>query len=240
MSETDRIKSKIKKLFALSKSPNANEAAVALEMAQKMMEAYGIKRNEVGEFEVIEEDVKGNGGEKPPRYETYLVGAIADAFGCRNAYGVIRLPGTNYYGFIDRSYGYTLVGLEHRVKIASFVAEVLLRKLKKARSEYVKTLSRVRLRGNKIKRADEFCFGWVVTVISKLHKFTNAADEKTAIDNYVAGLNWGKKLKSIRRGVVKGTSVNDYANGRRAATDVEIQHGVEGREIGARLLAEAK
>jgi hypothetical protein len=34
MADLDKIKDKIKKLFALSKSPNANEAAAALEMAQ--------------------------------------------------------------------------------------------------------------------------------------------------------------------------------------------------------------
>jgi hypothetical protein len=236
MNETDKIREKIKKLFALSKSPNANEAAAALEMAQKMMKAYGIKRSEAGEFEVIEEEVKGNGGEKPPRYEVYLVGEIAKAFGCRNAYGWVKLPGTDKYGFFNHAFGYTFVGLEHRVKIAAFIAEVLLRKLKKARSEYIKKLTRVRLRGNKIKRADEFCFGWAVTVASKLHKFANTPDEKAAIDRYVAGLNWGDNLKSISRGMEKRSGINDFVNGRRAASGVEIQNGVEGQEAGARLL----
>jgi len=66
-SNLEKIKIKLKKLIALSKSSNANEAALALEMAQKLMMEYGIKRNEVGEFEVIEENIKGNSGEKPPK-----------------------------------------------------------------------------------------------------------------------------------------------------------------------------
>ncbi|MDR0710346.1 MAG: DUF2786 domain-containing protein [Spirochaetaceae bacterium] len=236
MTETDKIKDKIKKLFALSKSPNAHEASIALEMAQKLMAEYGIKRNDVGEFEVIKEVVKGNGGEKPPRYEVYLVGEIAEAFGCRNAYGMIKLPAIDQYGFNTYAHGYSFVGLEHRVKIALFITEVLLRKLKKARNEYIKRLNRVRTRGNKIKRADEFCLGWAVTVVSKLHKFTNAPDEQAAIDNYVAGLSWGKNLKSISRTVVKKSGIKDFVNGRRAAADVEIQHGVTGKEAGSRLL----
>jgi hypothetical protein len=40
------IKSRIKKLLALSKSPNENEAAAALEKARKIMEEYHFQENE--------------------------------------------------------------------------------------------------------------------------------------------------------------------------------------------------
>ena len=235
MNEIDKIKAKIKKLFALSKSPNANEAAIALEMAQKLMIEHGIKRNDVGEFEVIEEKIRGNGGERPPKHEVYLTSKIADAFGCRSAYG--------YQGYSEnwhRYYGYTFVGLEHRVQIAYFIAEVLLRKMKNARNNYMKQLTRTRSRTNKIKRADVFCFGWVCTVVDKLNQFTNTPNEQKAIDNYVAKLKWKDTLKTINRGAVKGSGLNDFVNGRQAATDVQIQHGVEGKESGALLLEGAR
>jgi hypothetical protein len=237
-SDIDKVKDKIKKLFALSKSPNANEAATALEMAQKLMDEYGVKRNEVGEFEITEENIDGNSGMRPPQYEVYLAAEIATAFGCRIAYGVVRRIHKSFYGYdyTDPKYGHLFVGLEHQVKIAAFVADVLLRKLKMARTEYVKKLNRVRLRANKIKRADEFCFGWAVTVVSKLHKFTNTPDEKIAVDNYVADLGWGVDLKAISRKAVKNSGINDYVNGRRAATNIQIRHGVEGREKGMCLL----
>jgi hypothetical protein len=235
MNKTDKIKEKIRKLFALSKSPNANEAALALEMAQKLMTEYGIRQNDVGEFEVTTEEVKGNGGTKPPRYEAYLVGKIAEAFGCENAYGKIKIKPRQFFGF-DFDFGYTFVGLEHRVKIATFIAEVLLRRLKKARAEYTKKLNRVRLRSNKIKRADDFCFGWATTVVSKLHEFTNTLDEQLAIDNYVANLRWTDELKTISRGAIKRSGISDFVNGRRAAAGVQIQHGVEGEESGSLLL----
>jgi len=183
MSELERIKEKIKKLFALSKSPNANEAALALEMAQKLMIEHGIKRNAVGEFEISEEEVKGNGGKKPPMYESYLATNIASSFGCQSGYGSIHRKPDAY----ER--GYTFVGIEHRAKIASFLADVLLRKLKKARKEYMGKLNRVRLPKNKLKRADNFCFGWCATVVSKLHEFTNTDEEQLAIDDYVANLS---------------------------------------------------
>jgi len=43
-------------------------------------------------------------------------------------------------------------------------------------------------------------------------------------------------LKTISRGNIKKSGVNDFANGRRAGADVQIQHGVDGREAGALLL----
>ena len=234
MNELNKIKSKIKKLFALSKSPNANEAALALEMAQKLMIEYGIKRNDVGEFEVIQEDVKGNGGGRPAQYENYLISSIAGAFGCSTAYGC-QGHSENW----RRYFGYTFAGLEHRVQIACFIAGVLLRKIKKARSNYMKQLKRVRSKTNKIKRADGFCLGWVCTVVDKLHQFTNTGAEQNAIDDYVSNLKWGDGLKTINRGKFNKSSINDFANGRRAASGVEIQHGVESSGKGALLLGGA-
>ncbi|MDR0759668.1 MAG: DUF2786 domain-containing protein [Treponema sp.] len=238
MTDLDKIKTKIKKLFALSKSPNANEASIALEMAQKLMAECGVKRNDVGEFEIVEEKIDGNSGIHPPQYEIYLTGEIAKAFGCRIAYGTVRRIPKSFYGYDyhDPKYGHIFVGLEHRVKIASFIADVLLRKLKKARNEYMKKLNRVRLRANKIKRADDFCLGWAVKVISKLHEFSNTPDEQEAVDNYVADLDWSDDLKTISRKDIKRSGINDYVNGRRAAEDVQIQHGLEGKDAGVRLL----
>jgi hypothetical protein len=159
MKSLDKIKNKIKKLFALSKSPNANEAAAALEMAQKLIAEYGIIVSADGEFEIIEEDVKGNSGQRPPRYEVYLAIKIAEAFGAKVAYGIVKDDPNQESLFNNYAYGHTFVGVEHRVKIAAFIADVLLRKLKKARRGYIKTLIRVRITKNKIARADEFCLG---------------------------------------------------------------------------------
>jgi hypothetical protein len=237
MTDLDKIKIKLKKLFALSKSPNANEAALALEMAQKLMIEHGIKRNDVGEFEVIKDDVRGNGGERPPTYEAYLVSSIAEAFGCRASYGYQGShTSKSEYTYID--FGHTFVGLEHRVQIACFVATVLLRKIKKARNNYMKQLTRVRSRTNKMKRADEFCFGWAYTAVDKLLQFTNTDEEQKAIDNYIANLKWGGKLKTTSRGTVKKSGIKDFVNGRQAAADVQIQHGVEGKERGALLISQ--
>jgi hypothetical protein len=233
--DLDKIKDKIKKLFALSRSPNANEAAAALEMAQKLMAEYGITVSPDGGFDVIFEEVKGNCGKRPPQYEAVLVSRIAAAFGCQCAYGPVNYRPKQFFG-ADYDYGHAFAGLEHRVKIAAFITDVLLRKLKKARREYMKILNRVRIPKNKTARADNFCYGWVVTVVSKLHEFTNTPDEQEAIDNYVDSLGWNGSQETIQRKHARG-NLNDFANGRRAAADIQIQHGVEGEEEGARLIA---
>jgi len=69
-----------------------------------------------------------------------------------------------------------------------------------------------------------------------LYSITNTPDEQKAIDVYVANLGWGDKLKTIDRGPVRNSGIDDFRNGRRAGSGVEIQHGIEGKESGALLL----
>jgi hypothetical protein len=225
MDSIDKIKNKIKKLFALSRSPNAHEAATALAMAQKLMAEYGVQYTGNGEFEVIEDGVRGNSGKRLPSYEAVLISRISQSFGCRCAWG---------------GHWHFFAGLEHRVKTACFVSEVLLRKLRNARNAYIKTLSKVKKRQNKTSRADSFCTGWVMTVISKIQAFANTPDEQKAINKYVESLDWGGDVKTINRNFIRGSSLNDFANGKQAAAGVQIQHGVEGRESEARLLEGAR
>jgi hypothetical protein len=46
MNDLDKIKIRIKKLIALSKSPNENEAMAALEKARRLMEEYGLNEKD--------------------------------------------------------------------------------------------------------------------------------------------------------------------------------------------------
>ncbi|MDR1286784.1 MAG: DUF2786 domain-containing protein [Treponema sp.] len=228
MDTTEKIKSKIKKLLALSKSPNANEAALALEMAQKLMEKYNIGASSVGQFETGKEELKGNGGERPPKYELVLTVCVARAFGCRSAYGLVKTK--DWW-----CYGHTFIGIEHRAKIAAFMAEVLLQKLKSARAKYVRSLTRVKNRGNKTRRADEFCIGWVMTVIGKLKDFANSPEEEKAIEKAVREEGWGGSVKALDRKPLR-RNWDDYFKGKKAGAGIELQHGVEGEEKGTRLL----
>jgi nucleoside-specific outer membrane channel protein Tsx len=96
------------------------------------------------------------------------------------------------------------------------------------------------LRSNKTKRADDFCLGWVYTVVSKINVFANTQEEERAIQSYVANLNWGRTLKPISRSTLKDTGANDFANGNRAADSVQIQNGIDGKNSRAVLLEEGR
>jgi hypothetical protein len=229
MNDIDKIKDKIKKLFALSKSPNANEAAAALQMAQELMGKYNIGAESVSRCDIGKEKLKGNGGERPPLYEAALSGFVAKAFGCRIAHGIVKTRDRYHYGW-------TIIGIEHRAKIAAFMAEVLLRKLKSARTKYVQSLTRVKNRGNKTRRADEFCIGWVTTIGDKLREFVNSPEEETAVEKAVQDAGWGGEVKCVDRKPPKRNRWNDFFNGKKAGDSIELQHGVEGEETGARLL----
>jgi hypothetical protein len=49
-------------------------------------------------------------------------------------------------------------------------------------------------------------------------------------------MNWGGSVSSLSRKAVKGYGLWDYFNGKRAASGVQIQHGVDGGTGGIRCL----
>lgn len=214
MNDIEKIKDKIKKLLALAKSPNPNEAATALKMAQDLMAEYKIETSDVNTIEIDSKITNTYSGYRPPRYETELFENIATAFGCNIIHG--GNWGKYYWRFI---------GLKHRAEIAAYIGQVLLRKLRAARSNYYKRLYRVRLKSRKIQRADDFCLAWVTTVTEKLAVFARISEEeKSAIEIFKQKNhpNLGD-LKSIERSF---GNADDFYYGYKAGSGVELQHGV--------------
>lgn len=233
--DIDKIKGKIKKLFALSKSPNANEAAAALEMAQKLMDEYGIIKSEIPALDVNEDEAPRASGNIPPQYEINLAVSIAGAFGCR----VLLNRNLNIKTLVYRN-TYKFIGIDYRPEVASYIAIVLFRKLRCARADYVKSLFRVRSRSTKIKRGDEFSKGWVFTVLKKLRAFSGTPEEDKALEMYMKRYTNLETISGIDRGAVKKYEHLDWYNGRKAGEGIEIRHGVGGREFNSRLLGENK
>ena len=229
MEDVGKIKDKIKKLLALSKSPNANEAASALEMAQNLLRDYNLAMDDINIHEIGEDRVRSFTGEKPPKYIAHLVNDIAEAFGCDVAYCFRQW---------DRKSHFTYVGVEHRVEMAVFITEVLFRKIKRARMDYLKSLTRVKDRARRTKRADDFCLGWVHTVCKKLHAFVITPSEKGAIERYVEKLGWSNTLQTINRGAIDGRA-HDFGKGLNAGKGIELQHGVSGQTGPGPALIEA-
>jgi hypothetical protein len=229
----DKIKNKIKKLFALSKSPNANEAAAALEMAQKLMDEYNLIKTEIPTLDVAENEAPRSSGNTPPQYEINLAVSIAEAFGCK----VLLNKKLDLKNLVYQN-TYKFIGVDYRPEVASYIAAVLFRKLRRARAEYLKSLSRVRLRIAKIKRGDDFSRGWVSTVTKKLKANSGTPEENMALEMYMKKYANLTTTGGIDRGSVKKYEYLDWHKGREAGEGVEIQHGVEGKKSGVRLLGE--
>jgi hypothetical protein len=234
MDNLNKIKDKIKKLFALSKSPNANEAAAALEMAQKLMDEYNLVKTEIPTLDVRVDEAPRASGSNPPQYEINLAISIGNAFGCKvllnKKLDIKHLAYQNTYKF---------VGIDYRPEVASYIAVVLFRKLRRARAEYLKSLSRVRSRITKIKRGDDFSRGWVSTVTKKLKVNSGTPEENMALEMYMKKYTNAKTTSGIDRGSVKRYKYLDWCRGRKAGEDVEIQHGVDNKKSGVRLLGDS-
>lgn len=78
MTDKEKVLEKLKKLLALSKSDNPHEASLALQRVQKLMQAYGITRDDIA-LSDIDESISNYwaaGSVNPPRYMLGLLGII--------------------------------------------------------------------------------------------------------------------------------------------------------------------
>jgi hypothetical protein len=83
MTDKEKILEKLKKLLALSKSDNPHEASLALQRVQKLMQTYGITRDDIA-LSDIDESISNYwaaGSVNPPRYMLGLLGIIQGPLG---------------------------------------------------------------------------------------------------------------------------------------------------------------
>ncbi len=216
------ILTKIKKLLALSASPNANEAATALARAQALMVEYGIDKEAVSAADIVEEKLRRVGGRRPPKHEVYFVSELGRTFGCRVIHGYDIDEGR-----FREIRCWIFIGPAHRTKICTHMATVLLRKLRSCRAEYVKTLYRCRP-STKVRRADAYCLGWVFTVVQKLSRFAGSPEDEAAMESYMKRYDDLQECKAISREAVKRSSAHDYRSGYQDGQRIELQHGMSG------------
>lgn len=183
----ERILDKIKKCLALSQSSEPHEAAAAMRQAQKMMELHGIDQADIGRADIGEAEVKSKVSvSRIKDWELALLNLVAKSFGCKMLW-------TRSHSHNDNVFGkYILVGLKEQVQLAQYTADVLQRKLIKARGEFVRGLPSHYGRQYKTKEADGFCHGWVQAVKKTVHEF--ALNDTTAklIDEEVTRRSGGK------------------------------------------------
>jgi len=156
-----KIIDKIKKLFALGGSGNANEAAAAMSKARKLMDKYGIAGEDLASSDINEAQAKYNiKTESMPAYISHLVDTVNMMFQC-DCY----ISGN--YKYYSRSGRYRPIknivffGYEPNLEICKYTFDNLARILAKARRDFEPYYWN---RSELVKKKDAFCIGWVYSV----------------------------------------------------------------------------
>lgn len=186
----ENILRKIKKCLALSQSSEPAEAAAALRQAQKLMtlhnvDALDLKRSDIGTAEVRSKASVS----RIKDWELSLLNTVAKAFGCSLMWRDSSSYSQNVFGC------YTLVGLKSQVQLAQYTADVMQRKLMKARAEFLKTVPHYYYRQEKTAAGDGFCHGWVMAVKKTVHEFAMPDETKRLIKEHLDTETEGRDAK---------------------------------------------
>lgn len=224
MRKRERLLSKIKKLLALARSTNPNEAAAALKQAQKLMQEHQIQQSEV---EINESHNGKKFAQKAPQYIHNLAGLIEKAFGVR-----CYFCGSGYPVKCNAVF----FGQDERPEIASYCFDVLFRQLNAARKEFNANQSKRLKRSTLISRADAFCEGWVNGVYQSVKEFAlNLTEqEEAALVSYERLLREKQHFRQSKVRSVGDTRerTGDSAmwQGYQQGKKVKLNHGVNGQE----------
>lgn len=215
MNRADAL-SKVTKLMRMSKSANANEAATALRMAQKLMEEHAIDAvdlDEDGLEPIVVQDGVAGRGRNFPVYRCGLANLLCKTFGL-----------THYWHRDATSHELRFVGPRSRAAVATYCYTVLLRQLERDRRKF---LSRVRKAKNRAARGDVFGAGWVDGAASKLQSFAGT-DDSDRINRFVSD-NFGEfSTSKVAARKSKAVSANDIYAGHHAGRSAQLDRGVEG------------
>lgn len=219
--DRDNILEKIRKCMALSKSSNEHEAAAALRQAAKLMEMHQVSHTEMLAVGVGEVSAKAGVISRPPAWENHLAGSIAAVFGCRLIFRE---------SFIASSW--VFIGLAPANEVAAYSFEVLFRQAKKARKEFMDSNLKRFKKANKVRRADLFSQGWVLSACRAVTPLTQVDGAEEAIKAYMdLKHNDLGKLESVDRNKGRTLSYKDelaLGAGLSAGRNAQLNNGVSG------------
>lgn len=222
--DKNKVIEKIKKCLALSKSANEHEAAQALKQAQALMNKYQINEDVVALSEISEVGVICTQSSSLPRWQVTLVQT------CSAAFGVGSLLGVGLAKDLDVKRVVKFYGLGAKPALAAYAYEVLLRKVKKEREQYIKhELKRVSSPRQKTARADAFCEGWVWSVSKAVQVFAVGDEEADLIKKYEERK---RDLKAVTpRLPGKGALQADAWAGAQIGKDVQLHHAMNSEKF---------
>lgn len=215
--------SKIRKCLARATGTSSeHESAAAIRQAQALKAQFDIDDDALLAAEVTEAAAHSTVRLRPARWESLLCNAVAQAFGCdvlHQRHPAMRGPSN-----------WLFVGCGSSPEIATYAFTVLLRKLKNARAQYIKTHLKRLIAKSKTRRADLFCEAWVMSVWSTVAKFARSDIQTESIDAYKrTHFPAASELKSLNRNEKRNMNradISAWAHGQVSGERETLQHGV--------------
>lgn len=213
---SDDVLRKIKRCMDLSSSSNENEAALAFKQMQALMDKHGVTSKHVDAFDVFECYAELDVKISPSKWVVDLHAVIGQAMDCET---ILRRGGSSPKAKV------VYIGIGSTPEIANYAFEVMYRKLKADRAEFIKTHLKRYKTVNKTKLADAYCEGWVSNVYQKvknlnpnleikekIQAYKDISDRKYSGDRYKAKTrfkkNDDKALEAQQMGFVKSKDVD--------------------------------
>ena len=219
MTEIEKALDKIKKCLALSRSSNSNEASIALKQAYALMKKYNLDSEQVELSCVKEYKTVGANAQQAPRWYWSLCDCIEQVFGVKSIHQMSKDKDSTVF-----------IGIMPNVQIASYIFEVVYRRIKKERSKFIKETCQYSWRGDKTRKGDVFAENLLLEVSNKIVEFTPDPKQEAIIKAYM-GKQFPKVEEAKPRDAEAGWGDMDaIVAGRRAGLEVNLYHGVNGQD----------
>lgn len=231
----DEALKKIKKCLALGRSAGEHEAAAAMRQAQKLMQEFNVREQDVSLLDVHEAAARA-AGMAANAWEVQLVRVIAEAFGCDFFTQVEHdLSGSGSY---VRRRLWVFIGIDAAPTIASYACEVLVRQCARQRMAHIAKQPRNCKQATKTARGDLFAKGWALAVGEKVSAMSRPAADSALVLAY----------KEQKHGDMETRKTRDSTQGRkldsghlhagfRAGQAAQLHPGVGGQKPTALLTA---
>ncbi len=217
--DKEKIIDKICKCMRLSESCNPNEAAAAIRQARNMMKKYDISEQQVLAGGVQDISVSSGIDYKPPFWVLALSNIVAQSFGCRAF--LSRKEGQNHH--------FRFIGVGHSPEVSSYTFEVLYRRLKRARKDFVWSLD-VETKKEKTRRGDVFAQAWLYRINHLVSDFASTKQTKMAVDEYIQQHYGETTSLHAKAKDVDNPDYDDILSGLRAANKIDLHRPVSAQK----------
>lgn len=223
--DTNTALEKIKKLLALAKSDNPNEAEAALRQARKLMDIHQLDMAEIHASQACEEFIKTGTKMDPPVWMWRLAQVCSYAFGTE-----VISHGAYIRGWDCGGFEFRFIGVDIAPSLSKYAFEVLNRQLQISRRDFVTTQTRCKL-ATKRRRGDEFANAWIDAVYRKVADFAGIDEQNVqAITAYKAQKYPNLKSTPLTRRPTHGRDLEARKSGVKAGKSAQLNHGVAGEQ----------